>query len=99
MDGHLVVIAIFNVLSMRTIRTTTHHVIQLQGTPLFIIGGNQARRTPTGLANDVRAVEEARAGPILRSVVDEMEKDCGFKGYSILYSQSPTHKHMHPHLK
>jgi len=44
-------------------------------------------------------VEEARAGPILRSVVDEMEKDCGFKGYSILCSQTPTHKHMYPHLK
>jgi len=44
-------------------------------------------------------VEEARAGPILRSVVDEMEKDCGFKGYSILCSQSPTHKHMYPHMK
>ena len=28
-----------------------------------------------------------------------MEKDCGFKGYSILCSQTPTHKHMYPHLK
>jgi len=66
---------------------------------LFNIRGNQARRTPTGLENDVRVVEEARAGPILRSVVEEVEKDCGFKGYSVLCSQSQTHKHMYPHLK
>jgi len=59
---------------------------------LFTNGGNQARRTPTSLATDVRAVEEARAGPGLRSTVEEKEKDCGFKGYSLLCSQSPARK-------
>jgi len=66
---------------------------------LFNIRGNQARRTPTSLATDVRAVEEARAGPSLQSTVEEMEKDCGFKGYSLLCSPSPAHKSLYPHLK
>jgi len=66
---------------------------------LFNIRGNQARRTPTSLATDVRAVEEARAGPSLKSTVEEMEKDCGIKGYSLLCSPSPAHKSLYPHLK
>jgi len=66
---------------------------------LFNIRGNQARRTPTSLATDVRTVEQARAGPALRSAVEELEKNCGFKGYSILCSQSPAHKARYPHLK
>ena len=66
---------------------------------LLNIRGDQARRTPTSLATDVRAVEEARAGPGLRSAVEEMEKECGFKGYSLLCSQSPETKALYPHLR
>jgi len=66
---------------------------------LFNIRGNQARRTPTSIATDVRTVEQARAVPGLRSAVEELEMNCGFKRYSILCSQSPAHKARYPHLK
>jgi len=66
---------------------------------LFNIRGNQARRTPTSLATDVRTVEQARAGPGLRSAMEELEKNCGLKGYSTLCSQSRAHKACSPHLK
>jgi len=66
---------------------------------LFNIRGNQARRTPTSVATDVRTVEQARAGSGLRSAVEELQKNCGFKGYSILCSQMQAHKARYPHLK
>jgi len=66
---------------------------------LFNIRGNHARRTPTSIATDVHTVEQARAVPGLRSGVEELEKNCGFKRYSILFSQSPAHKARYPHLK
>jgi len=53
---------------------------------LLNIRGDQARRTPTSLATDARAVEDARAGAGMRSTVEQMDRDCGFKGYSLLCS-------------
>jgi len=44
-------------------------------------------------------VEEARAGPGLRSAVEEMEKDFGLRGYSLLRSQSSAKNALVPHLK
>jgi len=51
------------------------------------------------LATDVGAVEEARAVQGLQSTVEEIEKKCGFKDYSLLRSQSPAHKSLYPHSK
>jgi len=66
---------------------------------LFNIRGNQARRTPTSIVTDVRTVEQARVPPGLRSAVEELKKNGGFKGYSIFCSQSPAHKARYPVLK
>lgn len=70
------------------------------GQPLFSIGQpSQDRRSTSGFAANVNQVARLRSEPGPRSAVEELVKNCGIKGHSLLSCPSTEDEERYPHLK